>query len=102
MATALAEAQRQRAHRFGLPPIAWLFEPGDVIAWTSDRNGYDAKLFPIEEMASRRTLVQQVAIKEADPAEYDWSADDAIPVTHYPVTIVRPPAQPMTGFQVFD
>lgn len=101
MAQALADTQRQRQHRLALPPIAWLLEPGDAIAWTSARNGYDAKLFRIEEMAGRRSFIQTVALREVEPGDYDWSPGDLIPVETNPIAILRPEPQPMTGFQAF-
>lgn len=101
MAAALKSAQRQRQHRFSLPPIAWLLEPGDTVVWTSARNGYEAKQFTIEEMAGRRTFIHPVALREIDPADYDWAPEDVIPVETHPITIIRPTPQPMTGFQVF-
>ncbi|MEZ5790516.1 MAG: phage tail protein [Nitratireductor sp.] len=101
MTTALKEARRFRTHSLSLPPQAWLLEPGDVISWTSARNGYSAKKFIIEEMSGRRTFIQQVALKEIDPGDQDWTpASDEIAFTVVPVSPARPAAQVMTGWSV--
>ena len=100
-ATALADSRRFRTHAVSLPPQAWLLEPGDVIAWTSARNGYAAKKFMITQMAGRRTFVQQVALKEVDPGDQDWSpGDDEMAFDVTPVSPLRPAAQAMSGWSV--
>lgn len=99
METALRDARRFRTHALSLPPKAWLLEPGDVISWTSTRNGYTAKKFQITQMVGRRTFVQQVALKEVDPGDQDWTpADDEAAFDVTPVSPVRPAAQAMSGW----
>src|SRR5690606_20234281 len=44
MKAALNEARRARRHTLVLPPAYWTLEPGDIISWTSERNGYVNKL----------------------------------------------------------
>lgn len=99
MEAALADARRFRTHRLALPPIAWLIEPGDVLAWTSARNGYAAKLFLVTEIAGRRSFIQHAVLKEIDPADYDWGVGDELASNPVPVVPVLPPAQPMAGWQ---
>lgn len=96
----LDEERRFRRHSFFLPPEAWLLEPNDVVSWTSARNGYAAKKFLIEHIVGRKTLCQQTVLKEIDPADYDWDAEaDEQPSSTGVIGPIRPPAQPMTGWQ---
>lgn len=102
MKSALLEAQRARRHTFTLGPEAWPLEPGDVIDWTSDRNGYADKLFRVDGVADRANLDVLVDLTEVDPADYDWSpAEDYEPVIDGPVGLVGPPPLVMQGWQAF-
>jgi hypothetical protein len=69
---ALKEARRARRHTLTLPPEYWALEPGDVVAWTSERNGYDAKLFRVDGIVDLPNLDVLVDLTETDPADYDW------------------------------
>ncbi|WP_205665464.1 phage tail protein [Georhizobium profundi] len=74
MKSALEEAQRARRHTFVLPPQFWPLEPGDIVAWTSARNGYVAKLFRVDGVVDRANLDVMVDLTEVDPADYDWNS----------------------------
>lgn len=101
MLSALNEAQRARRHTLTLGPEFWPLEPGDIIEWTSERNGYEAKLFRVDGVADKANLDVLIDITEVDPADYDWDQEsDYTPVVDGPLTINRPPAQPMTGWSV--
>jgi Putative phage tail protein len=101
MLSALNEARRARRHTLTLGPEFWPLEPGDIIEWTSERNGYEAKLFRVDGLADKANLDVLIDITEVDPADYDWDQEsDYTPVIDGPLTINRPPAQPMTGWNV--
>ncbi|WP_404862065.1 phage tail protein [Georhizobium sp. MAB10] len=74
MKSALEEAQRARRHTFVLPPAFWPLEPGDIVAWTSARNGYVNKLFRVDGVVDRANLDVMVDLTEVDPADYDWNS----------------------------
>ncbi|CAN7432305.1 phage tail protein [Rhizobium rhizogenes] len=101
MKAALAEARRERRHTIPLPPKAWLLEPGDTISWTSNRNGYAAKLFRVDGVADHANLDVTLDVTEVDPSDYQWDQqNDYVPPVFAPIGPVLPPAQPMTGWAV--
>lgn len=72
MLSALLEERRERKHIITLPPEALVLEPNDFIDWTSDRNGYAAKLFRIDLVTEHPNGCITVALTEVDPDDYDW------------------------------
>jgi hypothetical protein len=101
MLSALNEARRARRHTFVLPPQAWVLEPGDIVSFTSIRNGYVAKLFRIDGIADHANLDVTLDLTEVDPSDYDWDQEhDYKPPVFAPLGPVMPPAQPMYGWQV--
>jgi len=96
--TMLRDERRFRQHSFYLPPEAWLLEPLDVLAWTSARNGYVAKLFLVIEIVGERSKVQQVLLKEIDPSDYDWNVAFEKPIPIGPVGPILPPPQVTVDF----
>lgn len=101
MLSALNEARRARRHTFMLPPQAWVLEPGDIVSFTSNRNGYDAKLFRVDGIADHANLDVTLDLTEVDPNDYDWDQDhDYKPPVFAPLGPVMPPAQPMYGWTV--
>lgn len=99
MRAAIVEARRFRRHTFTAPPEWWELEPLDVVAWSSDRNGYDDKEFLITVMEDLPNANQVVGTQEIDPSDYDWSSDFEIDVDVIPLTPLQPPPQMMTGWQ---
>lgn len=101
MASMVLDGRRFRKHRGTLGPWAFALEPLDTISWTSEREGYSAKLFQLASMDDQVNANQGVAINETDPADFDWnSATDALPWSVGPLVPQWPPAQPITGWQV--
>ncbi len=101
MLSALNEARRARRHTFVLPPQAWVLEPGDIVSFTSNRNGYAAKLFRVDGIADHANLDVTLDLTEVDPSDYDWDQDhDYKPPVFAPLGPVMPPAQPMYGWTV--
>lgn len=101
MAAYARDARRFRVHRMVLPPEAFLLEPLDTIAWTSARNGYSAKIFEVVEIIDQPgTINQELLLRERDPGDYSWSANDDLPEV-VPVTglTLRPP-QLIEGWSV--
>jgi hypothetical protein len=83
MKSALLSAQRARRHTIVLPPSFWAYGvPGEVIQWTSARNGYVNKLFQIDGASDRANCDIMLDITEVDPDDYDWdpSTDFTPPV----------------------
>ncbi|MBI4047614.1 MAG: phage tail protein [Devosia nanyangense] len=102
MKSALLEALRARRHTLTLGPEYWVLEPGDIVRWTSSRNGYIDKLFRVDGVVDKANLDVIVDITEVDPSDYDWDQDtDYRPVIDGPVDIVGPAPLPMMGWQVF-
>ncbi|MEO4000306.1 phage tail protein [Mesorhizobium sp. CAU 1732] len=96
MKSALEEAQRARRHTFVLPPQYWVLEPGDIVSWTSERNGYITKLFRVDGVVDRANLDVMVDLTEVDPADYDWNSEtDFHPPVDGAVGPVRPSPQPI-------
>ena len=56
MLSALKEAQRARRHTFVLGPEAFILEPGDIISWTSERNGYINKDFRVDGVGDQSQI----------------------------------------------
>lgn len=101
MLTALQEAQRARRHTHAMPPEFWLLEPGDVIEWTSARNGYETKQFRIDGIIDKANLDVLLDATEIDPDDFDFDIEnDYTAPTSGPIVIVRPPAQPIVDFSV--
>jgi len=97
--SAILEAARERRHTIVLPPWAQCLEPGDIVAWTSARNGYEGKLFRIDGMAYKANLDVMLQITEVDPSDYDWNQDvDYIPPSFSPMQILRPAPQPIVDW----
>jgi hypothetical protein len=100
MLAAVQDARRFRTHQFHLPPDAYALEPNDVVAWTSDRNGYENKKFLVTSIVGARTFNQLVTFKEIDPSDYDWDTDFELPTSDGWIGTITPPPQPMYGWQV--
>jgi hypothetical protein len=90
----IEEAQRARKHTFVLPPFAQQIEPGDIVDYTSARNGYAVKLFRADGVIDTAKLNVIVDLTEVDPSDYDWNhAADFVPSVSGPIDTVRPAAQ---------
>lgn len=97
----LADARRFRQHRFALPPDLFGLEPLDTIAWTSSWNSYSGKLFEIAEVAyDVERLVATVQVRERDPADFAWSADQELPAFQGAVTKIPHVDAGLPGFTV--
>ncbi|MGN6142420.1 MAG: hypothetical protein ACTHOP_02390, partial [Mesorhizobium sp.] len=96
---AVEDSRRFRQHQFYLVPDAQILEPGDVVAWTSARNGYTNKKFLVGEAADQPNLLVLVTLKEIDPSDFSW--DPLTDEHEYSVGFVgpiHPPTQLMTGW----
>lgn len=101
MRSALLEAQRARRHTLVLGPEYWRLEPGDIISWTSVRNGYVNKLFRIDGIADKADVNVMIDMTEVDPSDYDWNPDtDFRPVPDGNIDLITPPPLIMLGWQV--
>ncbi|MBO9108888.1 phage tail protein [Agrobacterium sp. S2/73] len=95
MRSALEEARRFRRHTIVLPPKYWAYAtPGTVFSWTSERNGYIAKLMRLDGVADRANLDVMIDITEVDPADYDWNTGaDFKPPVDGQLGVIRPSPQ---------
>ncbi|MBW9062368.1 hypothetical protein JNB71_03455 [Rhizobium herbae] len=100
MRAMIKEERRFRTHQFYLPPDAWVLEPNDVVAWSSERNGYTNKKFLVLAIEGEMTMNQLVTIREIDPTDYDWSSDFELPTSEGWVGRIYAPIQPMQGWSV--
>ncbi|MGB3042443.1 MAG: phage tail protein [Xanthobacteraceae bacterium] len=97
--SAMLEALRERRHTIVLPPWAQALEPGDIVQWSSDRNGYIEKWFRIDGMAYKANLDVMLQITEVDPSDYDWNqSTDYVAPVFAPMEILRPAPQPMVSW----
>lgn len=76
MKAIIKEDRRFRTHSHTMPPSWWEFEPLDAVTWTSDRNGYENKVFLITSMDDLPTANQVVNLREQDHSDYDWTPED--------------------------
>jgi len=95
----IEQERRWRRHVLTLPPTAAVLAPLDVIAWTSARNGYQAKWFEVVEIADDLVRgLQQVSLREVDPADYDWTPAMMLPTAPTPSPApVAPAAVTLAG-----
>ncbi|PKP71845.1 MAG: hypothetical protein CVT82_00290 [Alphaproteobacteria bacterium HGW-Alphaproteobacteria-4] len=94
----IEEERRFRRHSLTLPPDAAILEPLDAVVWTSAANGYEAKVFEVSECVDDLgTGLQQVSLRERDPADYDWTPADELPWEASPGGITLPPAPILPG-----
>ncbi|MGQ0563658.1 MAG: phage tail protein [Gemmobacter sp.] len=101
MRAALLDHRRMRRHTISLPPEALVLEPLDTLSWTSARNGYAAKLFDVGSQTDETlSVIQTVALREVDPADYDWLPGYAVAVTTPSVAVVAPGATAVPGWTV--
>lgn len=100
MRSQMRDYRRFRMHQFHLPPDAYGLEPGDVLSWSSNRNGYNNKLFVIESVAKTPGMNVLVSLREVDPGDYDWSSDFERPVTITVPANPKPFIQTVDGFNV--
>ncbi|MBB4402527.1 MULTISPECIES: phage tail protein [Rhizobium/Agrobacterium group] len=100
MKSALEEARRFRRHTIVLPPKFWAYAtPGTVFSWSSERNGYIAKLMRIDGVADRANLDVMIDITEVDPSDYDWSSDTEFkPPVDGQLGVIRPTPQPIVDW----
>ncbi len=100
MRSALEEARRFRRHTIVLPPRFWAYAtPGTVFSWTSERNGYIAKLMRLDGVADRANLDVMIDITEVDPTDYDWNTGaDFQPPVDGQLGVIRPTPQPIVDW----
>ncbi|GAB5431207.1 MAG: hypothetical protein EpisKO_05770 [Epibacterium sp.] len=98
----LAAARRARRHTHSLPARFRLIEPGDVVSWSSARNGYTEKQFRVDGVIDLPNCDLIVDLTEVDPSDHgSWDHEtDFTPVDPLPLTPVRPVAQAVFGFSV--
>lgn len=88
MRSALEDNRRFRRHTVPMPPEAQKLSPIDTVAWTSPRNGYDAKVFELDMVQDLPNGCVALAEREVDPSDYDWRQEFETPV------VIEPPRRP--------
>lgn len=97
----IEDNRRFRRHSLTVPPDAMALEPLDVVAWTSDRFGYDTKSFEIAATdRSLRTGLTELALQEKDPADFTHNPADELPTSAPAGTSPVQPTQTIDSFQV--
>lgn len=97
----IEEGRRFRRHVVALPPEFAQFRPLQVLAWTSDRFDYTAKLFLITARTVEPFGNVIFGLQEIDPADHDWNPEtDEQPLSFAPVVTNRPPPQAVSGFSL--
>jgi hypothetical protein len=97
----IEEGRRFRRHVVVLPPEFAQFRPLQVLAWTSDRFDYSAKLFLITARTVEPFGNVILGLQEIDPADHDWDPEtDEQPLSFAPVVTNRPAPQEVSGFSV--
>jgi hypothetical protein len=97
----IEEGRRFRTHVVVLPPEFAQFRPLQVLAWTSERFGYEAKLFLITARTRDPWGKVVFGLQEIDPADHDWNPEtDQQPLSFAPVVTNRPAPQEVSGFYV--
>lgn len=97
----IEEGRRFRRHVVVLPPEYAQFRPLQVLAWTSSRFDYTAKLFLITAKTIEPFGNVILGLQEIDPADHNWDPDeDEQPLSFAPVVTNRPAPQEVSGFSV--
>lgn len=96
----LKDNRRWRRHTITLGHYAAGVEPLDVVAWTSERNGYTSKHFDVAQVVENAALVQQWEIREVNPNDYDWTTTDELPTYTPSVIPDGPRTWPVPGWTV--
>lgn len=94
----LQRARQQRKHTVPLGPGAFQIEPGDIIEWDSERNGYDDKLFEVDAVDYEPNLNVTLQVTEVDPDDYDWDTLFELPEADGRLVTLLPAAKVITGF----
>jgi hypothetical protein len=96
MKQALLDARNSRQHALTLSPQYWPLEPGDVVQWTSERNGYVNKLFRVDAVSDLYNGDVVVNITEVDPSDYSWdTGTEFTPVAEGNLNFVSRPDLPI-------
>lgn len=97
----LNEERRFIRHSLNLPPDAAILSPLDSVAWTSERNGYSAKVFEVAEVVDDlQSCIQRVSLREKDATDYDWHSGLELPLPVAPGGVVVPVVQAVPGWNV--
>lgn len=93
--------RRFRQHNNVLGPRAAVLEPLDVVAWTSERNGYDAKSFEVGELVDDLTTRQQsIGMRERESGDFVWDPVDLVTTISPSTAPEIPIARSVPGWDV--
>ena len=95
--------RRFATHGIVLPASFATLEPLDTLEWTSERNGYIAKVFEVVEVEDQLdTMLQFVRVREREATDTFWTpSDDVAAPTDY-TGITPPDALDLESFSAFQ
>ncbi len=96
----LRRSRRERRHTIPLPAACFGLESGDVIAWTSSQEQYDAKLFEVDKVSVAPSLNSTVDLIELDPDDFGIEPGDIIEQPAASLIVDRPAPKAIAGFTV--
>ena len=95
----IEEGRRFLKWAVALTPGFAQYRPLQVLAWTSEENQYDGKLFLIIARTVDPWGNVFLGLQEIDPADHDWTpGTDEQPLSFAPLTPIGPAPIPMTGW----
>lgn len=93
------DGRRFYRHVIVLRPGFGLYQPLDVLSWTSAKNQYSSKSFLVSTTEEGPNGNVVVGLQEIDDSDHGWTpATDEQPFDFAPLTPVRPPTQNLTGW----
>lgn len=101
MRALLKDDQRHRVHTATIGPYGMHLEPLDTFEFTSQRNGYQDKLFDIKQTTENlRNLCTGLGFREVDPNDYDYDPTEDLPDPVGAGGWSLPDPQQVPGFRV--
>jgi hypothetical protein len=93
----LKDNRRFRTFSLALWTEGRKLEPCDVVSWTSTRFGFESKKFIVGDVSLQRDGVTVVNLREANPADADWSTLDEDSYETGVYGDIVPPAQTLSA-----
>jgi hypothetical protein len=90
--SAIWDSRRQVTHSGVLPPLAYIYEPFDVLAYQSFDFGYDGsgKRFMLASGEDMPNVNQQVLLREVNPNDHGYVPADEQDFDTAPLVIIQP------------
>jgi len=103
----IKDNRRFITHGLVLPASCAALEQLDAIEWTSDRNGYTAKVFEVVEVEDHLdTMLQFVRVREREATDTSWTPGDDVAAPGASNGLTKPPDRvpslTVTAFTIED